>query len=211
MPRPSPSWPSAACGPASSRPRRERSPGQPRGTYAHVKGKGQGPGRCSPPRPGRGPRRLCGGTLAALRRSRANPAWRSPARHDGRPTAQPGQPADDRRAGGRGGWVAGQFPEGAFLYSLRHRFATGLVRHGSSAKEAKQLLGHASLATTDRYLTATSDELRSAVGALPYRQGVVRVAQAPGRCTHSPLGEAEAAPSLARMPIRWPLVHEAHA
>lgn len=57
-------------------------------------------------------------------------------------------------------------PKGFSTHSLRHRFAT-MVHHGSKDLRAVQeLLGHSSLATTQRYVSLTHDDLTLAVGSL---------------------------------------------
>ncbi|MGV1004967.1 MAG: tyrosine-type recombinase/integrase [Candidatus Nanopelagicales bacterium] len=62
-------------------------------------------------------------------------------------------------------------PSGALVHALRHTFATTLLENGASAVEVMGLLGHASLATTQRYLATRPEYLRSAVAANPvYRQ-----------------------------------------
>ena len=58
-------------------------------------------------------------------------------------------------------------PEGALVHALRHTFATSLIEHGASLVEVQQLLGHASLATTQIYLATRPDQLRGAVAANP--------------------------------------------
>jgi integrase/recombinase XerD len=49
----------------------------------------------------------------------------------------------------------------------RHTFATSALEGGASVLEMSQLLGHASLDTTRRYLEATANELRDATKAHP--------------------------------------------
>jgi integrase/recombinase XerC len=67
-----------------------------------------------------------------------------------------------RRAG-----IRAQVPQGALVHALRHTFATTALEGGASVLEVSQLLGHASLDTTRRYLEATADELRDAIKAHP--------------------------------------------
>lgn len=47
---------------------------------------------------------------------------------------------------------------------LRHTFATSLLRHGAEINSVKELLGHASLATTQIYTHLTLEELRDNYG-----------------------------------------------
>ena len=57
-------------------------------------------------------------------------------------------------------------PAGMSTHSLRHRFAT-MVHYGSKDLRAVQeLLGHSSLATTQRYVSVNWDDLTLAVGSL---------------------------------------------
>ena len=60
-------------------------------------------------------------------------------------------------------------PAGALVHALRHTFATTALAGGANVLEVQQLLGHASLDTTKRYLEATANELRDAVRAHPAR------------------------------------------
>ncbi len=53
-------------------------------------------------------------------------------------------------------------PAGALVHALRHTFATSLARNGASGTELQRLLGHESLATTQRYVDATAREIRQA-------------------------------------------------
>lgn len=53
-------------------------------------------------------------------------------------------------------------PAGALVHALRHTFATSLARNGASGTELQLLLGHESLATTQRYVDATARETRAA-------------------------------------------------
>lgn len=51
---------------------------------------------------------------------------------------------------------------GTHPHALRHSFATHLLAGGASVQAVKDLLGHASLATTQKYLAVTPAELRAA-------------------------------------------------
>lgn len=59
--------------------------------------------------------------------------------------------------------VRSSVPEGALVHALRHTFAMDLLGHGADIVELQTLLGHASLNTTRRYLSAQPDHLRTAV------------------------------------------------
>ena len=61
--------------------------------------------------------------------------------------------------------VRAQVPDGALVHALRHTFAMDLLDHGASIVEVQTLLGHESVATTRRYLTARPHQLRDAVAA----------------------------------------------
>ncbi|MCS6790901.1 MAG: tyrosine-type recombinase/integrase [Bacteroidia bacterium] len=51
---------------------------------------------------------------------------------------------------------------GTHPHALRHSFATHLLQRGAHVQAVKELLGHASLATTQRYLAITPAELKAA-------------------------------------------------
>lgn len=50
--------------------------------------------------------------------------------------------------------------EGFYPHALRHSFATNLQRKGASVEEIKEMMGHASIATTERYLHGFDGKLR---------------------------------------------------
>lgn len=52
-------------------------------------------------------------------------------------------------------------------HKLRHSFASALMEHGRSLDEVKDILGHASIATTQIYVHASQARLQTAVTALP--------------------------------------------
>lgn len=51
-------------------------------------------------------------------------------------------------------------------HSLRRTFATELLNRGASLRAIQVLLGHSSLATTERYLSVTDEQLSAAVAML---------------------------------------------
>lgn len=53
-------------------------------------------------------------------------------------------------------------PNGWTLHTLRHRFATRCYRASRNLRAVQVLLGHSSIATTERYLAVDDDEIRAA-------------------------------------------------
>jgi integrase/recombinase XerD len=58
--------------------------------------------------------------------------------------------------------------QGASSHSMRRTFANVLRQKGINLKVIQELLGHNSLATTERYFSVTDDEKRSAVHDLEF-------------------------------------------
>ncbi len=58
--------------------------------------------------------------------------------------------------------IRSRVPAGALVHALRHTFATSLARNGATGTELQKLLGHESLATTQRYVDASAREVRLA-------------------------------------------------
>ena len=54
------------------------------------------------------------------------------------------------------------YREGLTIHSLRHTYAESLRKKGVDLKVIKTLMGHSSLATTDRYLHVSSEDLKKA-------------------------------------------------
>lgn len=63
--------------------------------------------------------------------------------------------------------IRAQVPSGALVHALRHTFATSALEAGADVVELQELLGHASLETTRRYLSATAQGLRHVIQAHP--------------------------------------------
>lgn len=57
-------------------------------------------------------------------------------------------------------------------HTLRHHYATYLLRHGMSLPVVQKLLGHASILTTQKYLHLTDKDTSDAIGAIPDISGL---------------------------------------
>ncbi|HVA74865.1 MAG TPA: tyrosine-type recombinase/integrase [Acidimicrobiales bacterium] len=68
--------------------------------------------------------------------------------------------------------VRAQVPAGALVHALRHTFATSALEAGADVVELQELLGHASLETTRRYLSATAQGLRHVIQAHPAQEAL---------------------------------------
>ena len=53
-------------------------------------------------------------------------------------------------------------------HSLRHYYATTLLRTGTNVRVVQEMMGHASLATTQLYLEVSDAEMSAAASALPF-------------------------------------------
>ncbi|OBF86975.1 hypothetical protein A5791_19910 [Mycobacterium sp. 852002-51163_SCH5372311] len=58
--------------------------------------------------------------------------------------------------------VARALPDGFSMHALRHRFASRAYRGTRNLRAVQTLLGHASVATTERYTAVDDDEVRAA-------------------------------------------------
>lgn len=73
--------------------------------------------------------------------------------------------------------IRSEVPDGALVHALRHSFAMDLLDHGADVVELQTLLGHSSLNTTRRYLTARPDRLRQAVSTSAAAAAIEREAE----------------------------------
>jgi integrase/recombinase XerC len=69
---------------------------------------------------------------------------------------------------------------GALVHALRHTFATRLAEDGATATEIMNLLGHASLTTSQVYIDATAREQRQAARANRTYQALAQLADVDG-------------------------------
>ncbi len=67
--------------------------------------------------------------------------------------------------------AAGIDREYGTLHRLRHTFGTRLLEAGADIETVRDLMGHADIATTGRYLSSTSARKRAAVAALIRESG----------------------------------------
>ncbi|HET9077846.1 MAG TPA: tyrosine-type recombinase/integrase [Acidimicrobiales bacterium] len=77
--------------------------------------------------------------------------------------------------------IRASVPAGALVHALRHTFATSALEAGADVVELQELLGHASLETTRRYLSATAQGLRHVIAAHPGQAALRRSLSGPGR------------------------------
>ena len=59
--------------------------------------------------------------------------------------------------------MAGALPDHWTAHTLRHRFATRAYRGSRNLRAVQTLLGHSSVATTERYTAVDDDEIRAAM------------------------------------------------
>lgn len=95
--------------------------------------------------------------------------WRHQSRGDGLvfPSPRTGGKLDNINSGWRASLkAAGLAGTGLTFHSLRHTFATRVLEAGADIATAKELLGHADIATTARYLHPSEKGKRAAVERL---------------------------------------------
>lgn len=72
--------------------------------------------------------------------------------------------------------IKGRAFDGISAHALRHTAATDMLRNGAHIRDVQAALGHASIATTQRYLPTLVRDLRDAMGGREYRRKVEPVA-----------------------------------
>jgi len=90
------------------------------------------------------------------------------------PGERPGTHLTAKRVGAL---VSDVLPPGWTMHTLRHRFATRAYRASRNLRAVQQLLGHESVATTERYLAVDDAEMRAAMlGAVGESSPLLRIA-----------------------------------
>jgi site-specific recombinase XerD len=65
------------------------------------------------------------------------------------------------------------------FHDLRHTFASRLKRNGVGETEIRRLLGHKTLAMTDRYINVEIEQMRAAVASLASKNNAKQTAPVP--------------------------------
>lgn len=99
-----------------------------------------------------------------------------------------GRPADAEYVSKAGAYHLRRAGLDITLYRLRHYFGTTVQAEYRDARVVQELMGHASLTTTQGYMQVTSERMRAAVATLPFSAPGAGTPAGPTSAPHAPAG-----------------------